>query len=376
MTVAYLRPSVVEVDLGAIVANVETLRRMTGVDCCVVVKADAYGHGAVGVAAAALDAGASRLAVAAVEEAIELRDAGIAAPILVLAEPPDEASALAAVRAEVALTVGSAAGLARLERIARAVAKVAAVDLKVDTGMHRAGLRPEEASEVAAAAGDSPNLRVDGFWTHLAVADRPGRPETATQLRRFDEVLRALDRSGVRPRWRHAANSAAAIAHPEARYDMVRCGIAVYGIAPSEPLASLVELQPALSLRSVVARVEVVGAGEGVSYGLAGAAPVARQIVTVPIGYADGVDRHLGHGKGAVLIGGRRRPIVGAVTMDHLMVDCGDGDVAVGDEVVLLGSQGAERVTADDWAIWLDTIPYEVVSRLGHRLPRVYRPSR
>lgn len=373
MTVARLRPTVAEIDLAAITANVAALRQIAGVELCAVVKADAYGHGAVEVAATVLDAGATCLAVAVVDEAIELRDAGLGAPILVLSEPPDDASLVAAIRSDAAITVGSAALLERVAVMARQAGSVATVEVKVDTGMHRAGVSPENAAALVAAAASSDAVRLGGVWTHLAVADEPDRSETSIQLRRFDAVLDALGTVGVRPPRRHAANSAGALAHPRARYDLIRCGIAMYGVAPSPAVAGLAALRPAMSLRSVVARAEVVPPGEGVSYGLRNAVAHERIVATVPVGYADGIDRGLGFGVGEVLIGGRRRRIVGAVTMDHLLVDCGNDAPAVGDEVTLLGRQGDEEITAVDWARWLDTIPYEMVTRISSRVARVYR---
>jgi alanine racemase len=231
-------------------------------------------------------------------------------------------------------------------------------------------VEPGDAVGLARRIEEAPGLVLVGTCTHLAVADEPHRTETATQLDRFGRVLDALVASGVDPGIRHAANSAGALSHAGARLDMVRCGIAVYGIHPSAETEAAAELRPALELRSVVAHVRRVPAGDGVSYGLHGAAPVDRTIAVVPIGYADGVDRRLGCGTGHVLIGGRPRPIVGTVTMDQLMVDCGDDPVRPGDEVVLIGRQGDREVTATDWARWIGTIPYEVVARLGPRLPR------
>jgi alanine racemase len=248
-----------------------------------------------------------------------------------------------------------------------------AVHLKVDTGMHRVGAAPDTAVAVAAAVDRARGLHLASVWTHLAVADEPDRPETGVQLERFDAAAAAIETAGIAVPERHAANSAGTIAHPDARYDLVRAGIAVYGIAPSPALAGAVPLRPALRLVSAVSHVKEVPPGEGVSYGLRWAPAVTTTVATVPLGYADGVRRRLGGLGAEVLIGGRRCPIAGTVTMDQITVDCGPGaGVARGDEVVLIGRQGDEEVTADEWADRLGTIGYEITCGLGPRLPRTY----
>jgi alanine racemase len=221
-----------------------------------------------------------------------------------------------------------------------------------------------------------PLLELGGVWTHLAVADDPDAPETDEQLTLYEQVLASLVEAGIDPGIRHAANSGGVLAHPRSRYDLVRPGIALYGIAPSPDVAGLVELEPALSLTARVSFVKSVSAGDRVSYGLRHTFDHDTTVATVPIGYADGVARRLGLVGGAVLIGGCRRPIVGVVTMDQLMVDCGDrdGDVRVGDEVVLLGRQGDEFIGAGEWADLLGAIPYEIVCGFGPRLPRESEP--
>jgi alanine racemase len=245
-----------------------------------------------------------------------------------------------------------------------------AVHLKVNTGMNRLGAQADTVVGLARSVLDAPSLTLGGVWTHLAVADEPDRPETSEQLDRFDRVLADLRGAGVDPGIRHAANSAGAICHPASRYDLVRCGIATYGISPSAAADGVVELRPAMQIRATVTFVTRVPAGAGVSYGLDGASDRPRTIATVPLGYADGIDRRLSFGQGRVLIGGVARPIVGAVTMDQLMVDCGDDSVSRGDDAVLLGRQGDAQITAADWADWTGMIRYEVVSRTGPRLPR------
>lgn len=370
---AAIRPSRVEVDLDAVAANVRTLRaHVAPTPVWAVVKADGYGHGAVPVARAALAEGAAGLAVALVEEARALRAAGVDARVLLLSEPPVTA-ARAVVDAAVEPTVYTAEMVAALDAAAAGRPDPLPVHLKVDTGMHRVGCAPEDIVAVATAVDRAPALRLASVWTHLAVADEPDRPETALQLARFDAAVAAVEAVGIAVPERHAANSAGTIAHPDARHDLVRAGIAVYGIAPSPALAGVVPLRPALRLVSAVAHVKVVGPGEGVSYGLRWAPEVATTVATVPIGYADGVRRRLGGLGGEVLIGGRRCPIAGTVTMDQITVDCGPGaTVARGDEVVLIGRQGDEEVTAEEWAERLGTIGYEVTCGLGPRLPRTY----
>jgi alanine racemase len=267
---------------------------------------------------------------------------------------------------------------AAVEAAAKAVASSARreplpVHVKVDTGMHRVGAPPELAARLALAVNDSPELRLEGLWTHLAVADEPDHPFTSTQLQRFDGVIAELAAHGIRPPLLHAANSAGALTRTDARYDMVRCGIALYGLSPSPLLAGMADLHAALALKAQVALVKRVDAGEAISYGLRYRLDRPAYVATVPIGYADGVPRRLAAVGGEVLIAGRRRPIAGTVTMDQLTVDCGDDAVAAGDEVVLIGRQGTEEITAWDWATRLDTIAYEIVSGISRRVPLDYR---
>lgn len=375
-----MRPAWVEVDLGAVRHNVALLRaRAAPAEVCAVVKADGYGHGAIEVSRAAVEAGATWLAVALAQEGASLRGAGIQVPILVLSEA-DAAELPSVVEHRLRPAVYSRAGI---EAVAKAVADAGAsplgVHLKVDTGMHRVGCAPDRAVELAQLVADHPELELEGVWTHCAVADEPGRAFTAEQMARLDAVLDRLADAGIVPPLVHAANSAATLAHPASRRDLVRCGIAVYGVSPGPAVTSLAtDLRPALSLRARVSWVQVVPAGEGISYGLRHRPARDTLVATVPVGYADGVPRRLFEVGGAVLVGGRRCPIVGAVTMDQLMVDCGAaGDprttpVQRGDEVVLLGEQSGATVTADEWAALLGTIPYEIVTSIGPRLPRRY----
>ena len=345
------------------------------------VKAGGYGHGAVTAATAARAGGASWLAVATAAEAAELTAAIDGnPPVLVLSEldPDDAAQAAAELPDRVRFTVATPAGVEALTaRSTPAVRQPRRVHLKIDTGMHRMGADPGDLAPVADALGRAAAagaVRLEGVWTHLAVADDPGDEFTAVQLTRFETALAELDRLGAlsaaAPVFTHAANSAGLLAHPRSHREMVRAGIALYGVAPAPALAGRVRLEPALELVSRVTAVRSVAAGESVSYGRSWYAAEPVRVATVPIGYADGVRRHSGAAGVEVLIRGRRRPILGTVTMDQLMV-AADDEVAVGDEVVLIGAQGSEQVTVDEVAERLGTIAYEVLVGLGPRLPRV-----
>ena len=367
-----MRAARAEVDLGAIAHNVGVLRDVVAPSLvCAVVKADGYGHGAIAVSEAALEAGADWLAVALIEEAAVLRKAGITAPILLLSQPR-LADLSAVVRYDLRVCITSPAAVELLADVAREQGRVVPVHMKVDTGMNRIGVAPSDAVSLALAIVERPELRLEGVFTHFAVADEPDNPFTDVQLDRYDTVLKELSDAGIFPSIRHSANSATAIAHPRGRFDLVRIGIAVYGISPAPGLADTLDLRPALSLTAEVSTVKRVSAGEGISYGLRHRFEVDSTVATVPIGYADGVPRRLGLVGGEVLIGGRKRPIVGVVTMDQLMVDCGDDHVEVGDEVVLIGTQGEQTITAEEVADHLDTIAYEIVCGIGPRVPRLY----
>jgi alanine racemase len=363
-----------EVDLDAVRANVRTLRALVApATVCAVVKADGYGHGAVAVSKAAIDAGAACLAVALVEEGVQLRDAGIDAPILVLSEPvPSAAETVVAHR--LTPVVYTATGIDALAKAALSLGArdPVAVHLKVDTGMHRVGCDPADAVALAAHVVDRPELVLAGVCTHFAVADEPENAYTETQRLLFEEVLGALRAQELPTGTVHACNTAAAIAAPNARYDMVRAGIGIYGLAPSPALAGRVELVPALAVKARVSYTQTLPAGARVSYGLRYETAATTRVATVPIGYADGVPRELAQRGGEVLVAGRRRPIAGTVTMDQLMVDVADLSVGVGDEVVLLGRQGEERIGAEEWAEQMDTIVYTVVCGVGPRVPRRY----
>jgi alanine racemase len=368
------RPVWSEVDLDAVRANVRVLAGAAApAQLLAVVKADGYGHGATPVARAALEAGASWLGVALVEEGVALRDDGVDERILVLSETPPSAAA-AVVAHSLTPVVYTTNGI---EALAKAVADSGTdvplrVHLKVDTGMHRVGCTVDDALGLMETIAARHELELEGICTHLAVADEPESSYTDEQLDRFDGLLDQLDAAQSRPAIVHAANSAGLLGHERARYDLVRVGIAVYGVPPAPALADRVDLRPALSLRARVSHVKELPAGAGVSYGLHYTLPRPGRIVTVPVGYADGVPRNLGRAGGEVLVRGRRFPIAGAVTMDQLMVDVGDEPVEPGEEVVLLGSQGDDTIHAGEWAERLGTIAYEVVTGIGPRVPRRY----
>lgn len=385
MTKTY-RAAWAEVDLGRVRHNAALLSKIVApARLCTVVKADGYGHGAIEVGRAALEGGAQSLGVALAEEAIVLREAGIASPILVLTEP-SEAALEPLIAADVTLTLYRPEAVAAADRAARKLEVKAAVHVKVDTGMHRVGVDPADVLALSEIVARAPGLRFEGLWTHFAVADEPDDGFTTEQLARFDRVVEQLRGAGITPPVLHAANSAGAIAHPRSRFDLVRCGIASYGYAPSAKVAPILEreieaighadaLLPVLSLLARVHLVRDLAAGERVSYGRIMPLPRDSRVALVPLGYADGVTRRLGFEGGEVLIGGKRRPICGTVTMDQLLVDCGEDDVGVGDPVVLIGRQGDEEITAEDWAGRLGTIAYEVLCGIGPRVPRVTRDT-
>ena len=350
----------------------------------------------VGSAAlAALAGGADILAVAMAEEGQVLRAAGVSESILLLSEPPADMMA-DVVAAGLTPTLYTAEGIGAIASAARnAAARNAAegsaaggtaamatqvelpyaVHLKVDTGMHRVGADLADAHALARSIVAAPELRLAGVFTHFAVADEPDRPETAEQLERFTEVVASLRSAGIDPGLVHAANSAGLFAHPDAHLDMIRTGISLYGYPPAPELAQAGGLlEPALSLKAEVSMVRTLEAGEGISYGLCHITDRTTRVAVVPLGYADGLDRRLGLAGGEVLIRGTRCPIRGVVTMDQFVVEVPEGlRVERGDEVVLIGRQGNELITAQDWAELLGTISYEILCRFTNRVPKTYR---
>jgi alanine racemase len=362
-----------EVDLDAIRANVAALCAVAAPAAVLaVVKANGYGHGAVPVARAALDAGAAWLGVARVEEGEQLRESGIDAPVMLLSEPAPRLAGRV-VAAGLTPVVYTEAGIDALAKAVADAGRAVPLDvhLKVDTGMHRVGCRPDDALALARAIAARDELTFAGLCTHLAVADEPENPYTAEQLARFDATLAALEAEGLRPPLVHAANSAGLLV-AGARYDLVRVGIACYGLPPAPAVAGAIALRPALSLRAHITFVKTLPAGARVSYGLRSEVGPSGRVATVPAGYADGVPRNLGLVGGEVLVGGRRRPIIGMITMDQLLVDLGDVPAEPDDEVVLIGRQGDDEITATEWGERLGTISYEVVTGIGARVPRTY----
>jgi alanine racemase len=362
-----------EVDPGAISRNVARLAALApGAATCAVVKADGYGHGAVTAAEAALAGGATWLAVATPEEAASLARAGIdpATPILLLSEPDPDALADAWPDRPAGLrcTVASVEGVAVLEQLGGA--QSIPVHLKLDTGMHRMGVAPTEAVAVADRVRSVDGLELEGVWSHFAVADAPEDNFTSTQMTRFDDGVAALGRAGHEPDMQHLCNSAGTITRPAAHRDLVRVGIAIYGVAPSRQLDGRVELEPALRLSATVTGIRTVQPGESVSYGRRFLASEPTRVATLDIGYADGVRRSSAAAGIEVLVAGLRSPILGVVTMDQTMVAV-DNRVALGDEAVLIGSQGRESITAQEIADRLGTIGYEVLTDIGPRIPRI-----
>ena len=401
-----LRPTRVEVDLDAIRHNVARLADLAGgAEVCAVVKADAYGHGADAVARAAVEAGATWLAVALAEEGLQLRDAGIDARILVLSEPPVAAIA-DLLAADLTPTVYREPFIAVLDAQGQGRGRPVRVHLKVDTGMARVGVPPDHWQARFEQVATAPGVELEGLCTHLARADEPPVDTTAQQLAAFDRAIAQAARVGLRARLTHAANTAGVLLHPGSHHALVRPGIGVYGLSPSSEVdAAEHGLCPALRLVSEVSFAKHVTANTPVSYGHRWRAPEDGWVATVPIGYADGVPRRLTN-RIQVLLAGRRRPVVGTITMDQLMVWCGDDEPVVGDEVVLLGaasrtpvagsppaalpSPGTEpgeetapadgpppaslplQVRVEEWAEAADTVTYEIVSSLTARLPRIH----
>ena len=367
----------VEVDLGAIQRNVALLAKQSGkAQLWATVKANGYGHGAVQVARAALGAGATGLCVALADEAHELRQAKITAPILIVSEQP-ATQFEQMLRDDVVATLYNESTINSYAKTASDLGIVGKVHLKVDTGMHRVGAPVASAMTRCRQIKSLASLQLEGVYTHFAAADLPSHDETDKQQQRFDNVVAELDRESLRPKYVHTSNSAAAMRVLSATTDIARVGIAIYGIAPSSELESFAkDLQPALSLHARVSHVQHLASGEGVSYGLRTKLSQAATIATLPIGYADGIQRRLWKVGGEVLIGGKRCPIVGVVTMDQLMVNCGDADVQIGDHAVLIGTQGSQSISANEVAAKLETIGYEIVCGISARVPRKYLDSK
>jgi alanine racemase len=367
------RPTWLEIDLPAIGRNVRRLREIAAPAALMaVLKADGYGHGAVAVAHTAINNGAAWCGVACLSEAQALRDAGIDAPILVLGYTPGW-QARQAIRLEVAVALFDLETAAAFDRAAGDLASCARVHVKVDTGMHRLGLAPEEVPEFLSRLKELPRLNVEGLFTHFAVSDEStsaGRDTTDAQLSKFQSLLDSLSEAGLRPPIVHAANSAALLSLPASRFDMARPGIALYGLSPSREVRAD-GLTPALTWKSQVAQTRTVGRGEAVGYGGIWSAERTSVLATVPVGYADGFRRGPSTWR-HVLVRGRPAPVVGRVSMDQTTVDVTEIPGArQGDEVVLIGSQGEASISVEDVADWLGTSSYEVVAEILPRVPRI-----
>ncbi|WP_341717598.1 alanine racemase [Micromonospora sp. FIMYZ51] len=362
----------VRVDLDAIRENVSGICAGTSAEVMAVVKGDGYGHGMIPAARAALDAGAAWLGVCTLDEALTLRAAGIDAPVLAWLLAPG-LPLHTGVAADVDLGVASLTQLDEMVEASRRAERPARLHLKIDTGLARGGATVADwpaLLDAAAKAQADGLVEVVGVWSHFVYADMPGHPTTDRQLAVFHEGLAMVERAGLRPRYRHLANSAATLTRPDTHFDLVRPGLAVYGLSPVA--GETYGLRPAMTARARVMLTKRVPAGSGVSYGHTYTTEGEANLAVVPLGYADGVPRHASNA-GPVLLGGRRRIISGRVCMDQFVLDCGDDPVAAGDVVTLFGDGSDGAPTADDWAEAVDTINYEIVTRFGStRVPRIY----
>lgn len=368
-----IRPVWVEVDLEAIRHNLAEIRRLVGptVEIMAVVKAEAYGHGGVKVAKTALQAGASRLSVALPEEGIALREAGITAPVLVFS-PLQTDQAETMVRYNLTPTLCMLEPAVALSRAATAAGKKVPFHVKIDSGMNRIGIPASEGVVFIKKVLPLPGLAFEGIFSHLATADEQDKEYAKYQIKIFNKVIVDLKAEGLIPSKVHLANSAGIIDLPLSHYNLVRPGIILYGMYPStEVQTDKIQLQPAFALKTKVVFINRVPRGSAVSYGRKYVTPTESTIVTIPIGYADGWSRRLS-GKAQALISGKRFPIVGTICMDLCMMDVGDEPVEIGQEVVLIGSQGSERITVEEICDHLGTINYEVTCMISDRVPRRY----
>jgi len=364
------RPTWAEIDLLALSANLRAVRNRVGkLPVLAVVKADAYGHGAAGVARALERDGVESLGVALPEEGIELRRAGVSAPILVLGGfTPAQAEAILQHRLVPAIYRPDQ--IDALSRAASARGVQAAVHLKIDSGMGRLGVPPEDVPGFASILARAPSIRVTGAFSHLAVADDPADPFTRRQIDLFQRSLEAARERGLRPEEIHLANSAAILDHPPAWLSLVRPGLVLYGYPPSAKMTPL-EVRPVLSLKTRIIYIKDVAAGTSLGYGRTFVAPRPTRVASLALGYDDGLPR-LASNRGHVLLRGRPAPIVGRISMDLTTVDVTDvPGAALGDEVTVIGGTGAERIGADRIAAWAETIPWEILCGIGSRVPRL-----
>jgi alanine racemase len=360
----------VEVDLSAIRGNIQYYLKHTHVQVMAVVKANAYGHGLVPVAKAALSAGATWCGVARAEEALELRKSGIDCPLLLLGyTPPDRYDEMIA--NQVSMTIWDQNQLTLASQAAGRIGKAARLHLKIDSGMSRLGVQAEEALAMAQSMAATPGALFEGVFTHFARADEADPAPSNVQEKRFRNAIEALESSGLLPSLVHAANSAAGLTRPSAYFNIIRPGIAIYGLHPSADFPLPSEFQPALQWKTVLSQVKVLPPGRGVSYGHIYTTRSMERIGTLPVGYADGFRRTSGN---LALVGGKRVPVVGRVCMDQVMVQLdGVPEAAAGDEVVLIGRQGNETLWVEELARNWGTINHEVVCGLTARVPRYYR---
>jgi alanine racemase len=359
----------VEVDLSAIENNVRYFVKHSSANVMAVVKANGYGHGAVQSAKAALKAGASWLAVARASEAYELRNAGLECPILLLGQPPTE-QLPDLISAGVSLAVWHEDQVKTIAKVKSHRVEQVCLHLKVDTGMSRLGVQPEEVPAIARILEDMPRISFEGIFTHFACADELDSSTTDAQDLRFRRVLNELEQIDLCPPLVHAANSAAALHRTESHFDMLRVGISIYGLHPSSEVMLPTDFHAALSWKTQLSQIKVLPPGRGLSYGHTYVTSRSERIGTLPVGYADGFRRTEGN---KVLIGGHLLPIVGRVCMDHCMVQLDPApDAQVGDEVVIIGQQGEQHLSAEDVAEQWGTINYEVTCGIGARVPRIY----
>ncbi|WP_332972933.1 MULTISPECIES: alanine racemase [unclassified Microcoleus] len=363
----------VEIDLAALTHNVKQLKNLLSpqTELMAVVKADAYGHGAIAVSQTALQAGASWLGVATIPEGIELREAGIEAPILLLGATHTAAQVRAIAQWHLQPTICTAKQALIFSEVLVSLNQSLSVHAKLDTGMSRLGTLWQDATEFVQLVNSLPNLKLASIYSHLATADSPDPAVMREQQQGFKKAIAQIQTAGINPRRLHLANSAATLTDSDLHYDLVRVGLATYGLYPAPHLQAITNLQPAMQVKARVTQVKTIAAGTGVSYGYQFIAGRETQIAVVGIGYADGIPRNISN-KMQVLVRGEFVPQVGAVTMDQLMLDVTDiPDLEVGEVVTLLGKDGENKITADDWAETLGTISWEILCGFKHRLPRV-----
>lgn len=373
----FYRPVWAEVNANNIKDNLRFIRTLISKSTKImaVVKANGYGHGVLKVAKAAIEAGVERLGVASVEEALELINYDIKVPIQLLSQPPISSVKIivenSTIKKSMISTVYTKNFVKALSEEAHNQNKKCLVHVKVDTGMHRVGANIKNVLNLVKYISTLSNIEIEGLFTHFACADDPENPYTLLQLKRFIELKETLKKNNFKFEIYHCANSAATLNFPQTHMDMIRIGIAMYGLRSSEKTFSL-QVKPALSLKAKISYLKTVKNGEGISYGLTFKTNKKSLIATIPIGYRDGYSRQLSN-KGVVLVKGKRVPVIGNVTMDQIMIDVTDiGEVKIGDEVVIIGNQGEEKIEVNELSKILNTIDYEIVCGITNRVPRIY----